>query len=69
MYSPDSIKMLSVNYFSQAKDMDMWVEAVDQIPDTMFHWGGENSINQQKFKYLRSKGVARTRKILLSEEK
>lgn len=45
MYGPDSIKMLSVNYFSQPKDLDMWVEAVDQISDTVFHWGGENSIN------------------------
>lgn len=33
--------MLSVNYFNQSKDMDIWVEAMDQILNTIFHWGGE----------------------------
>ena len=46
-YIPHTIKMPSVNYSSQPKDIEMWIEALDQILDNVFHWGGEKSVDEQ----------------------
>lgn len=61
--------MPSVNYSSHLKDMEMWVEALDQILDNVFHSGGEKSIGWENFKYFKYKDGScknNNKKILLS---